>query len=349
MVNVESVTSVQDIIDALEKFDPNCIQRTMFGRLLVSLGAQCAALDILQYYNDPHSQKTAKEIIDYHANRTFILGYGITIKEPEEEFSNEVVKNLAGEELYSRINYIKISISYDAYDKFLSGQINGWRYGEFIQEIGKIMNDHLTKIFMAGYMIRRMEENTKNMVNVESVNTTQDIIDALGTVSLKYVEENSRPDYDFICLYAQGAASAIFEKFINSCPIEEVAITIDYYSNKIFMHGCRIPVKDPKEFSNEAVKRLTDKKLYSCINDIKRSILDDCTKFLSEKLSDLAKEELISGIEEITKENLTKIFMIGYMLNIIYGKSINPVYENDYKIKDKYEIYKKIIYIIPIY
>ena len=64
--------------------------------------------------------------------------------------------------MYSRIDYIKISILINSHIRFSSGKSNGLKGRELIKLIKEVMNEHLAKIFMAGYMVGRMKENIKN-------------------------------------------------------------------------------------------------------------------------------------------------------------------------------------------
>ena len=69
--------------------------------------------------------------------------------------------------MYSRIDYIKISILINSHIKFSSGKSNGLKSRELIKLIKEVMNEHLAKIFMAGYMVGRMEENIKIMKKIK--------------------------------------------------------------------------------------------------------------------------------------------------------------------------------------
>jgi len=166
MVNVESVTSVRAIIDSFEKFNLDYLKENFLLEYpLICLGSKIAALDIFQNYMHPDLRKiVARSIIDYHSNKAFMLGYWSVINAHNNklEFSNESVKNLTGEELYSRIDYIKISILINSHIRFSSGKSNGLKGRELIKLIKEVMNEHLAKIFMAGYMVGRMKENIKN-------------------------------------------------------------------------------------------------------------------------------------------------------------------------------------------
>ena len=182
MVNAKSV---QEIIDSLEKFNLDDVKEVTGEDypVFASYSAK-AAYEIFTKFitlslklREDNVNKfdnlfdEIEKITKIYSNRVFLLGYRLGIKDIDNYpgFSDEVVKNFAGEELYSHINDINKLMSSNIQlefiytcSKFMCKEKEGLTKEDFIEEIEKIMLNYIAQIFMAGYMIGRMKENMEN-------------------------------------------------------------------------------------------------------------------------------------------------------------------------------------------
>jgi len=277
MVNIENARETMRIVNSINS------------------ASREAASDILKKYDSSqieNMEEIIDKIVDYYSNKIFMLGYWTLIKNNNNTGpSNEVVKNLAGEQLHESIFNIKKSIFIETYSKLLSGKEEERAQEELTKEIAEIMNFYLTRIFITGYMVIR-EEN---------------------------VEENDqevRKHLNSIILESRDAASDIIKKCNSSQTeniIEVIDTAIDYYLNKMFMLGYWVGIKDNNntDFGNEVVKNLAGKQ-YGKIFNIKKAIcVTTYNKLLSVKEEERIKEELIEEIAERIDFQLKLIFITG--------------------------------------
>ena len=126
-----------------------------------------ALFDILENFNNSSSREVIDKNIETHLNKMFILGHRIGVKDHNNntDCSNEVIKNLAGEELYKYIDETKVLTSILTYDKLLSKKRGELTQHKLNEEITKIASFYLKRIFVAGYMAGSMKNNIKNVEN----------------------------------------------------------------------------------------------------------------------------------------------------------------------------------------
>jgi hypothetical protein len=177
--------SVQEIIDSLEKFNlDNVKEITDEDYPIFTNYLNKASLDIFVKFIEL-SLKASKDNINkfdnlfdeiekithIYSNRVFLFGYRFGIKDLNNnpDFSDEFIKNLAGEKLYNHIKNTNKLISSYIYLEFIytSCQVirkekKGLTREDFVREIEKIMGNYMAQIFMAGYMTGEIKENIKS-------------------------------------------------------------------------------------------------------------------------------------------------------------------------------------------
>jgi len=167
MVNVKSVQEIIDYLNNTESVYETIDSLNKEHSNLMHLNLINALFDILENFNNSSSREVIDKNIENHLNKMFILGYGIGIKDHNnnKDCSNEVVKNLAGEELYKYIDETKVLTSILTYDKLSSKKRGELTQHKLNEEIVKITSFYLKRIFVAGYMTGSMKNNIKNDEN----------------------------------------------------------------------------------------------------------------------------------------------------------------------------------------